>query len=85
MRYNPSDAKSLNLPPGEYDAELVSCEEKQSKKGQEMAVLKWRIFPDNDHPPVLITDWIVLEGEFNGLWKIKKMANGLNTSFLNVS
>lgn len=74
MKYDPTQAKSLfYLPPGDYEASLVSCEEKTSKTNINMAVLTWRVYQP-DGQPVLVKDWILLEGEFNGLWKLKKMA-----------
>lgn len=75
MKYDPTQAKSnFCHPPGDYEASLVSCEEKPSKTNVPMAVLNWRIFPEDGSPPFLVKDWILLEGEFNGLWKLKKIA-----------
>lgn len=80
MNYNPNDARKT-LEPGDYMAELVSCEETKSKAGKDMAVINWRIYPnDNSMPSVMLRDWVVIP---IGVWKLEKMSKawGVHDSF----
>lgn len=79
MKYDPKDAKKT-LPPGDYEAELLSCTDKVSKTGKEMLEVTWRLYPNDGHPPVQLRDWIVAP---DSVWKLKKIAKawGLESSF----
>ena len=74
ITYNPADAKKT-YNPGEYNASLNKSTVKATKeKGWQMVELEWRLFPTDGHPPIMQRDRIILEGEFNSLWKLEKMA-----------
>lgn len=73
LPYDPKDAV-LVLPEGEYNAVLEKYEEKVSKKGNDMMVLTWKIFPSDERPGLLVTDYVVLP---SFTWKLKKLANAM--------
>lgn len=73
FNYNHKDAVTV-LPEGEYNAVLEKCEKKESKKGNEMAVLTWRIFPEGSGATPLVTDYIVFPAF---TWKLKRLAQSL--------
>jgi hypothetical protein len=73
LNYSPRDAEKC-LPTGDYQASLKTCEEKTSKAGNPMAVLTWEVYPDDQRPPVLVKDYVVLP---DGTWKIKRLAQAL--------
>lgn len=74
ITYNPAEAKKT-YNPGEYNASLNKSTVKTTKdKGWQMVELEWRLFPSDGHPPIMQRDWIILEGEFNSLWKLEKLA-----------
>lgn len=73
IAYDPKDAV-LVLPEGEYNAVLEKYEEKVSKKGNDMMCLTWKIFPSDERPQSLVTDYVVLPAF---TWKLKKLAASL--------
>lgn len=73
MKYDPKDAVTV-LPAGEYNAVLEQYEERLSKKGNEMGVLTWKIFPEGSNSTPFVTDYIVVP-QFT--WKLKKLAKAL--------
>lgn len=73
FEYNPEDAKTPCLIPGEYQGSFDSCEEKTSKKGNRMLVCDWTV--QHGDRQVFITDYIVVP---SGLFKLKAMAKAWN-------
>lgn len=67
FRYDPKDAVQC-WPEGTYEATIVSVEEKQSKAGNDMLVVKFRCYSDNRQ--TLVTDYITDAMT----WKLKKIA-----------
>lgn len=60
MKVTPRSEKEIQemnlLPPGDYDFEVISASEEVSKKGNEMLVVKLRIFTDSGNK--IITDYL---------------------------
>lgn len=83
MQYNP-DAKrpSFILPPGDYPAQVVNAEEKLSKKGNPMLVVKIKVFNLKNGSETNITDYMVLGGEYSADWRVKELveASGIEVS-----
>lgn len=59
MRVTPKTDDELNpvLPPGDYDAEVVKAEQKESKKGNDMIAIKLRVFHDGG--TIIVDDWLL--------------------------
>lgn len=70
FRYDPKDAVQC-WPEGTYEATIVSVEEKQSKAGNDMLVVKFRCYSDNRQ--TLVTDYITDAMT----WKLKKIAKAV--------
>jgi hypothetical protein len=83
MQYN-REAKrpSFILPPGDYPAQIVNAEEKQSKKGNPMLVVKLNVFNTATGGETKITDYMVQGGEYSADWRIKELveASGIEVS-----
>lgn len=73
ITYDPKDAVQT-LPAGEYNAVLEKYEEKLSKKGNQMAVLTWKVFDANSDRTPFVTDYIVFPAF---TFKLKKLAKSL--------
>lgn len=73
MQYN-AEAKRPNFlfPKGEYPAQIIEAEEKMSKAGNPMLVVKLEAYHGDAHK--FITDYIVLGGEHSQDWKIGHLA-----------
>ena len=72
LKYNPKDA-TTTWPDGDYDAEIVKVEEKQSSKGNDMAVVTYKVYNDEGKTR-LVTDYIVIPA---ALFKLKQLAGAL--------
>lgn len=69
------DAKrpSFIIPAGEYPGQVISAEEKTSKAGNPMLVVDVEVYA-TDGKSKIITDYIVLGGEYPKDWKLKHLA-----------
>lgn len=79
MEYSPRREReirdSMLMPPGIYDFEVVSANEKQSKAGNDMIELQLRIFPVEGSPR-LLKDWLVAGSDLGEL-KINRFAHSV--------
>lgn len=73
LTYDPKDAVFL-FPQGEYDAELLACEEKTSKADNPMYKLQWRIFGPNGQT-MQLTSWIAFP---KMTFQLKRLAQALD-------
>lgn len=69
MKYNPKDASSA-IPPGWYNATIESTEDRQTKKGDDMQVVTFRVYGTRE---------ITVKEFFHpaSLWKYKALAKAL--------
>lgn len=83
MQYNPEAKKpSYVLPPGEYPAQVLSAEEKKSKAGNPMLVVKLNVWNTATGGEQKITDYMIQGGEYSADWKIRHLvaSSGLAVS-----
>jgi|LakMenE18May11ns_1017448.scaffolds.fasta_scaffold9766686_1 hypothetical protein len=83
MQYNPDAKKpSTVLPAGEYPAQIVHAEEKNSKAGNPMLVVKMAVWNTVTANEYRLTDYIIQGGQYSADWKIKNLARaaGLEVS-----
>lgn len=73
MQYN-TEAKRPNFlfPKGEYPAQVIEAEEKTSRAGNPMLVVRLEAYHGDAHK--FITDYIVLGGEHSQDWKLGHLA-----------
>lgn len=83
MQYNPEAKRpSFILPPGDYPAQIIIAEEKQSKKGNPMLVVKLKVFNTATGGETKIIDYMLQGGEYGADWRIKELveASGIEVS-----
>lgn len=72
MKFDPKSAYDL-IPDGEYDAEIASAEERQSKSGKDMLKLTLKVWAGTGGPRIVF-DYIVNP---DSLWRLKQIAGVL--------
>ena len=78
MRYNPDDAKPPLLPDDWYDAEIVNAVEKQSKAGNDMLQVTFKVFAGSAFR--LIDDYFVNNNQ-SMLSRLKKLCAVVGHNF----
>lgn len=70
MKYDPNATPCL--PDGDYEAVIINAEETQSKAGNDMVVITWRVY-GNSGDVVELKDYIVDHQP----WKLKRIAKAI--------
>ena len=81
MQYNPHDADPILLSDGEYDADILSAEEKTSKAGNVMLKLVVRIFHAGVPFGHILIDEYLVSSVKGHLTKLKKLCKVIDFNF----